>query len=151
MDMGSPVEISFVIRALEYCCIAGASPELAPARTVALRLTLSRLVRTIGLLPFSPVTTGAMDEPDAEAVEETDVLLALVGHRGAQLPTHPAAAGMASLLGRQPALSLSGDMGSSLLDDGLTPFPAPGRLLTLHPDFVLLTAGVADLVLETLQ
>ena len=111
-----PVEMSFVMR--EYCCLTRASLELVPARTAAVRLTPSRLVRIAGLLPFSPVAPGAMDKPNAEAVEETDLLLVLAGHPGAQHPAHPTVAGAASLLWR-PALSLSGDLGSSLLADGL--------------------------------
>jgi hypothetical protein len=116
--MGPPVEISFVMRVSEYCCMTGASSELVPARTAAVRLTPSRLVRIAGLLPFSPVAPRAMDNPNAEALEETDVLLVLAGHPGAQHPAHPTVAGAAFLLWRL-ALSTSGDLGSSLLANGL--------------------------------
>ena len=110
------------MRLSEYCSRAGASMELAPARTVALMLAPSLLVSTTGLFPFSPVAAGAVDEPVAVAMDEPVALLAGVGHPGAQHSAHPAAAGVASLLGRGPALFLSEDVllgGYSLSNDGL--------------------------------
>ena len=57
--------------------------------------------------------------PDPGAEDGPAALLAEAGHPGAAHPAHPTVAGVVSLLGWWPALSVSGDAACSLLIDGL--------------------------------
>ena len=78
------------------------SVALAPALTVALRVTPSLLFKTVGLVPLITAGPGVAASLDlgVEGVVGPDALLVDAGHPGAAHPAHPVAAGVASLLGR---------------------------------------------------
>ena len=98
---------SFVILESENLWSACVSAALAPALTVALRVTPSLLVKMVGLAPFTTAGPGPATGPGigVEVDVGPDALLVDVGHPGAAHPAHPLAAGVASLLGRVLDLS----------------------------------------------
>ena len=74
---------------------------LAPALTVAVRVTPSLLVKTVGLVPLITAGPGVAASLylGVEGVGP-DALLVDAGHPGAVHPAHPVTVGVASLLGQ---------------------------------------------------